>query len=331
MIKSKISVLHFTKNGNVILQKIIPLFNTITIYDKNVTTAKQFVQNAFYESDVLVFIGAIGIAVRLIAPFITAKDKDPAVIVIDELGENVIPILSGHIGGANEFSTILAKKLKAKEIITTATDINNKIAIDYWAYKNDCIIDDISKIKYISASVLNDELVGFYSDFSLDGKLPKEFTFNSQPKGVVISLSNKKKFDITLNIIPKIVVVGVGCKKNTTTKDFEDFVIYTLKNNNISLKAIFSLASINLKKNQECILNFCNKYNIPFKTFSKEQLETVQCVSFESPFVKSVTGVGNVCERSAIYVSGNNNVILPKTCHNGMTISIATKDWKCKF
>jgi len=332
MIDSKVNIIYFTNKGKKVSERILPHINNVAVYDKLNTTVKEFVANAFTKDNTIIFIGAIGIAVRMIAPLIKSKDKDAAVVVIDELGNYIIPILSGHIGGANEVAVKLSGILGSKVVITTATDINNKIAIDTWATKNNCAINDISKIKFISAIVLNDISVGLSCDFNVIGELPKEFDYGKNQVGVSISFDDKKEpFEKTLILIPKIVVIGVGCRKNVSSESFEEFVLRTLKNNNISEKAVCTICSIDLKKEEECILDFCNKYDIEFITLTKEQLLTVDSVSSESQFVKGVTGVGNVCERSAIYVSGNKEVLLPKTCENGMTISIGTKDWECKF
>ena len=93
------------------------------------------------------FICATGIVVRTIAPFVANKLTDSPVIVIDELGKNVIPLLSGHYGGANDIADILAKALGANLIITTATDINNLFAIDVFARDNGLKISNKDGIK----------------------------------------------------------------------------------------------------------------------------------------------------------------------------------------
>ena len=305
---------------------------------ENNCNKKAYLANNFNDYDAFVFIGATGIAVRYISPYIKSKDVDPAVIVLDEHGGFVIPLLSGHLGGANELANLIAEKLNATPVITTATDINSKFAVDLWTKKTNQSIIDISKIKDVSSAILKDEQIGLCSDFEIVGSLPKQIKIcgknmdNNPEIGIAVSLDeNLKPFNTTLNTVPKIVVLGVGCRKNTDSANFENFILKILREQNISIKAVDLLASIGIKKDEKCILDFARKYGIPFKTATADELMSVPGKFSASSFVKSITGADNVCERSAAFFSDNNKIQLGKTSHNGMTCSIAVRDWKCKF
>ena len=134
-----------------------------------------------------------------------------------------------------------------------------------------------------------------------------------------------------MNAVPKVVVLGVGCRKNTDSANFEEFILKILREQNISIKAVDMLASIDIKKNEKCILDFASKYGIPFKTATADELMSLQGKFSASAFVKSITGVDSVCDRSAAYFSDKGKIILGKTSHNGITCAIAVRDWKCKF
>lgn len=330
----KIGLLYFTQNGKLIANKLSKNEDIeYTIYDKKKQSAKEFVKECFL-LDGIIFVGAVGIAVRLISPYITKKDVDPAVIVIDELGKYVIPILSGHIGGANELALSISDKLSATPVITTATDINNVFAVDVWSKNSNYVIDDISMIKYVSSALLRGEEVSLKSDFEIENELPKGVKKNKNLNiGLMVSLNeNKKPFEKTLNVIPKIITIGVGCRKNTDINAFEEYIKATLREQNISLKAVKSIASIDLKKDEDCIISFSEKYNIPFNSYTAQELSTV-CGNFSSSqFVKKITGVDNVCERSAMYNNQKNGyLILKKQSKDGMTIAISSEKWRCKF
>ena len=113
---------------------------------------------AFANMDALIFVGACGVAVRSIAPFVRDKKTDPAVLCLDERASFVIPLLSGHIGGANALAARLAGALGAKAVITTATDVNGKFAVDAWAAQNGCAIEDFALAKRFAAEILEHDL-----------------------------------------------------------------------------------------------------------------------------------------------------------------------------
>lgn len=354
----KICIIAFTDNGNKTAERIKSILETsslddsahsfeesyscddhyfVDLLEKN-CKKKAYVADNFNVYDAFIFIGATGIAVRYIAPYIKSKDVDPAVIVLDEHGNFVIPLLSGHLGGANELANIIADELNSTPVITTATDINSKFAVDLWTKNTNQSIIDISKIKDVSAAILKDEQIGLYSDFELEGSLPKQIKLcdnymdNHSEVGIAVSLDeNLKPFNTTLNAVPKIVVLGVGCRKNTDSANFENFILKILREQNISIKAVDLIASIEIKKDEKCILDFSAKYGIPFKTATADELMSIAGEFSGSSFVKSITGVDNVCERSAAYFSGGNKILLGKTSHNGITCAIAVRDWKCKF
>lgn len=127
----------------------------------------------FETADSVIFIGATGIAVRSIAPYVQSKKKDPAVLVVDECGKFVISLLSGHLGGANELAHRAADILHAIPVVTTATDLEGKFAVDMFAKKNNCQIFRMKEAKEVSAALLAGEKVGFYSEFPWEGELPK--------------------------------------------------------------------------------------------------------------------------------------------------------------
>lgn len=287
----------------------------------------------FKGKEAMVFIGACGIAVRTIAPFIRDKAQDPPVIVVDELGRYVIPILSGHLGGANALAMQIADLIEGEAVITTATDINHKFAVDLFAKANSLYIQDMSIAKKISSVVLEDKKIGFFCDYAVEGELPKNF---SNDKGEVLGIcisadGGKKPFATTLNLIPSIYSIGFGCRKGKSLEEIEEQVLKVLEGNHISLHAIRNVASIELKREEKGLLKFCEKYNFPLKFYSSELLGRARGRFEGSDFVKQTTGVNNVCERSAVIASNNGELVVKKYVNNGITLAIAKKEWCINF
>lgn len=298
----------------------------------------------FAQSDAIVFIGACGIAVRSIAPFVSSKKTDPAVVVIDEQGKFAISLLSGHIGGANELTEEISNLLHATPVITTATDINNKFAVDVFAKTNGCYISDMTMAKEISAALVNGNSVGFASDFPWVGEIPKELqlldeedeTKEKPEMGIYVTNSYlKHPFVHTLYLVPKIITLGVGCKKDTPADTVEKVVRKACDELLIPSVSMELVASIDLKKEEQGILEYCKERNLPFETYSAEQLKEVEGSFAESKFVEETTGVDNVCERSAILGSSKHgeksNLILRKYTEDGVTAALARRKWSVQF
>lgn len=186
---------------------------------------KEWTGRMFASVDAILFIGATGIAVRSIAPYLEHKTKDAAVVVMDEKGVFVISLLSGHIGGANDLAGTLANLTGAIPVITTATDVNGRFAVDVFARKNQLYITSMERAKQISAEVLDEKKIGFYSDFPVIGSIPEELEVWEEQKvfagacGICISLQEEKKpYKQTATLVPRIVSLGIGCKRERRRK-----------------------------------------------------------------------------------------------------------------
>ena len=294
---------------------------------------KEAARQAFQDNQVIVYIGSCGIAVRAIAPFVKNKTVDPAVISIDELGKFVIPLLSGHIGGANEIARKIAYEINAEAVITTATDINGLFAVDEWATKNNVHMDSMSAAKEVATALVDGEKVGLISKYEVNGDIPKGIVRNKNARvGITIGDNDElKPFAITLNLMPRIYYLGIGCRRNTTMEDIEKLVLQTLDELKINIKAVAGIASVDLKKEEKGLLAFGDKYKIPITFYTAAELESQEGEFSTSEFVQSIVGVSNVCERSAAAVSEGGKIILPKKSQNGVTLAIAKKAWQVNF
>ena len=190
------------------------------------TSLKRFAQQAMVDCDLIVFTGATGIAVRAVAPYLMGKACDPAVIVIDEQGKFVIPLLSGHLGGANEIAQKIAEGLGAVPVLTTATDGRQVFAVDTWAKAQGCAVMEPHYIKYVSGALLRGETAGVRSAFPVDGLLPLHIDLKKDAdSGFTIGFDTEAQpFAHTLHLVPRIAHLGIGCRRGTSAADIEQTV-----------------------------------------------------------------------------------------------------------
>lgn len=294
-------------------------------------------------ADAIIFVGATGIAVRAIAPFICGKAVDPAVLVIDEAGRYVISLLSGHLGGANALARTAASLIEAEPIITTATDAESAFAVDTFAKENGFLLTDLRKAKEVSAKVLRGEKLRIYSDIPMERLVQRPARHEAElvpaqeidRADIIISYrthilkpAEKSSQAIGLRLIAKRVHVGLGARKGVTQAEVAAAVATCLEDAGIDPRAVAALASIDLKKQEAGILAYSYESGVPFVTYTAEELRTVEGAFAGSSFVQSVTGVANVCERAAAYAagrSGHAEVLVHKTIHGNVTTAVAVE------
>lgn len=311
--------------------------------------AAEWVKTQFAKRLPILFIGSVGIAVRIISPLVTDKFLDSPVMVMDEGGKNLIPILSGHIGGANELSRKIAAKIGASPVITTSTDVHNVYSIDVFAQKNALRIINRETIKTVAQKFISKKEIWI--------KIPKDFDLGEEtiPESIVIAYDNEdiscdveilltdkeaskalKKNPDTLILVPRKYCVGIGCKKGKTFEELNDFLMAELDGHKeCYLDNIAAFASIDVKKGEIGLMNLAQYYHVDYKTFSCRELEITESSDgqeFESSdFVKDVTGVDNVCERAAVAcanamgASGKAVLKVKKIVKDGMTLAVAER------
>lgn len=338
----RIALISFTQKGAKLNRDLVTHSDNVVGYHlskyeeaglvKVEKSLREWTREHFKSCDGLVYIGATGIAVRAIAPFLISKAKDPAVLTVDELGQNVIPLVSGHIGGANKLAREIAALTKGRAIISTATDLEDCFAVDEWAKDHNLILTDLRSAKLVSATLLQGETVGLTSDFPIVGPLPKGIALGQDYKiGIYIGYSNKKPYKETLRLIPKEISLGIGCKKGTSFEKIEALVKQELEKLELPIEAIKNIASINLKKEEVGLLEWAAYYKKPIYFYNAEELSEVLGDFTPSTFVKQTTGVDNVCERAAVRSSGQGVLIHRKTAKEGVTLALAISDYTVNF
>lgn len=349
-----LAIVAITEKGCILGEKIASEYSKIdllTINNRNNWSSKwkklsSLVDDNFNKYDGFIFIMALGIVVRMISKHIVSKDSDPAIVVVDEQGQNTISLLSGHLGGGNKLTEELTNFLNNNSVITTATDVNNIYALDSFACDYGLIVDPIKDIKIFNKSLLEGNTIFILTERGIDIADKENIEQNSQfrffdlnsknlngPKSLVGIISNKiynKKdlsFDNFIYLRPKNIILGVGCKKNYPSEIFENNILKHLIDNNISIKSIKEIRSIHLKKEETAIVEFSSKFKIPFKTFSANQLNyefTKYPDLKRSDFVYRNTGTYGVAEPSALVSDGAEvNLISKRSDLEGMTLAIS--------
>ncbi|HOO27829.1 MAG TPA: cobalt-precorrin 5A hydrolase [Lachnospiraceae bacterium] len=275
------------------------------------------VKELFFSCNLLVFIGAAGIAVRAIAPYLTDKTTDPAVLAIDENAKFVISLLSGHLGGANDWCRRISALLLAQAVITTATDGNHVFAVDEFAKNNHLYLPDMKMAKEASARLLNGESIGFCSEFGI----------------YVGNRTTGSPFSAACYLLPKNLTVGIGCKRGKTKEEIHAFLCSVFQAHDLRIERIEQLTSIDLKKTESGIVQEAAALDVPYRTFGAGELQALAGAFLESSFVEKTVGTGNVCERSAVLGAAYGKMeerkqvrlLIGKQVKDGMTIAVAER------
>lgn len=280
------------------------------------------IRKLFDKYDALVFVCAVGIAVRVCASCIVSKLSDPAVIAVDDSGRFAVSVLSGHIGGANVLARQIAGKIGAVPVITTATDSRGLFSPDMFAKANGLVICSMDAAKAVAAAVVDGKPVGFKCAYP-HSALPDELTeCDGGSIGICVSGDpSEKPFGVTLNLMPANIAVGIGCKKGTSCDDITTHITRVFSDNGLDIRRLSAAATADLKAEEPGLLEFCERFSIPLRTYSAEELMSAPGTFAHSDFVEKTTGADNVCERAAVCAGGT--LTLRKTAGKGVTAAAA--------
>lgn len=323
----KIAVIYFTSQGRDIANKLseaisIDKFSKYDLEDFNLNKVTEKVMKNYQG---IIFIGATGIAVRAIAPYILSKDKDPAVVVVDNGARYAISLLSGHLGGANELCLEVSKILEAEPIITTATDNLGLEAPDVIAKNFNLVIEDLKKAKDIASLLVEGKKVAFIDEENLISK-PKGYVEGLKEAEGIVVVSNKLISEHTkaalksLKLIRRNIVLGIGCRKNYEEKLMREKIMKTLEEYNIDLRAVKSIATVEVKEHEKAILSLKEELNCSMNIFTIEDIKKVEYKYKGSDFVQKTIGVRAVCE-PCVELSGA-ETLTEKLSLEGMTLCI---------
>lgn len=337
---NKITIIAVSEKGKELAERISRHYDEVTI------SRLAEVEKAFSCSDALIFIGALGICVRSIAPYIQDKHTDPAVVCIDTTGKQVISVLSGHVGGANELTLSLARLLSAEPVITTQSDNVGLWALDTLPEKYDWALEVLPKGNTIPVSDeqrnswLNQAIALFVDrkptalllERPVEGS---EYLIETLPSHVdlyqdVASIP-VDKYSLVIAVspwihaypalciqyIPKVLHVGMGCKRDllVDVQLLKEKILTSLREQYLSEKAICSLDSVEIKADEKALLLLAETWHVPFYTYPATELKEIE-VPTPSAVVESNIGIPSVSEAAAIKASGDGLLVLPKQIYH---------------
>jgi len=346
-----IDIIAFSTRGRALAYRIATSLreagDTVSVTDGFGTGKKEpnsWTADGFEHADALVYVGATGIAVRSIAPYLKSKTSDPAIIVIDERARHCISLLSGHIGGANDLALRIAGYVGADPVITTATDVNDLFAIDSWAVGQGMKVQNAQAIKRVSSQLLRGHSVVIASEFPIEGAPPEGVVYDyrapaaedgGEPKGDSasgqIAQHGTKPHDPDatvgihahargLSLVPRVLVLGIGCRRGTEEDAIERAFSELCREEDLLPEAFASAATIDLKSDEEGLIGFCDSAEIALVCFSADELNAVPGTFASSEFVKETTGTDNVCERAA--VAAGAELLVRRRAGDGITMAV---------
>lgn len=310
-------IVTFTEKGRNLAETIISACSDIgaELADRD-SKLSDICREAFKNREAVVFIGAMGIAVRSIAPYVADKLSDPPVIVIDEAGKHVIPVLSGHIGGANELAVRIADSINAEPVLTTATDVSGAFSVDLFAKENDLRIVNREGIAKVSSSALEGKAV----TICIKDYPPKNYV------DVLVTDESALKDSASIVLCPRKYAVGIGCRKGKPFDEIRNFAESVLTENGIIADEIGAIATVDVKKNEPGLLRLSQYWRVPLLAFDSAVLNKVQGEFGSSERVLSAVGTDNVCERASAAAAGKGyKLIVRKTAYNGITIAVSER------
>lgn len=289
---------------------------------------KEGLRQLFKEYEALICIMATGIVVRSLASVLEDKRQDPAVLVMDEKGQHVISLLSGHLGGGNQLTLQVAKKLGSRPVITTATDVQQVTALDLLAQEIDGWYADFkSTTKRINGLLADHQKVGLLQrqEWVKDQRgltlLQEGDSFASFAAVLVVSEGIEKLPENALQIVPRRHLLGIGARKNVPFSVIKENYIAFCQQEKIHYRGIKKIVSIDLKREEAGICQLAEWLAVPFETFTAEELSAVADKYPQSQFVKQTTGVGSVSLAAADLASGG-NVVSERFAANGVTFAL---------
>ncbi len=281
------------------------------------------IARCWQEYEALVCIMATGIVVRSIAPLLRDKRKDPAVLVCDEAGDFVIPLVSGHLGGGNALARRIAGLTGASPVITTASDVLGRTALDLWARDLGLRIEDKKGMTRAMGRLVDRGSVTVYSDPPLP-VLPPDIRPVADPAAADLVITWRTTLQAGRGAIlrPPVLVAGIGCNRGTGADEIGAAVREACREHGLAPASLCRLASLDLKQDETGLLAYAADRGLPIDFYHRDLLNRVGGVS-SSEAVFRATGARGVAEPAALLSAGTDQLLVRKMKWKNVTVAIA--------
>lgn len=319
----KIAIIAITKGGKLLASKLNSKLTGSQILSGD--KVAKLLKDNWLEFDGFILIMATGIVVRSIAPLLSDKRKDPAIVVMNETGKHAISLLSGHLGGANQLAIETAKLIGAEPVISTSSDCQKLPAIDIWARDNSLIAFNQEMVTTVSAKLVNEgSLQVFVDDNCEKTPLPSPIapTIDINSADIIITFKPKTFSKKSLILVPQKLVLGIGCKRNTPVDDLENALTELCKDLLIPKESIAKICSIDAKSDELGLLQLAEKLGLEIAFFSKDELNKFSDLTVSKAAMKAVGAIG-VAEPAALLGANSNELFMPKRKCPNLTMALA--------
>ena len=317
------AVLALTRDGGVLGQRLAELLGGDFFACKG--RLKEVFARTWQAYPEIVCIMASGIVVRTLAPLLQDKYLDPAVVVCDQQGQFAISLISGHLGGANRLARRVAAAMGGQAVLTTASDVLGLTALDLWCRDLGLAVAEKAAFTRAMGKLVDLGSLTVWSEYPLP-PLPPELQATTDREAADLCISSRTDGAAKTALLhPQSLVVGIGCNRGTPATAIAQAVAATLAHHQIAPQAIARLASINLKKDEQGLLEFACNQGLPLDFFTSEQLNQVEGVSV-SPVVQRATGAKGVAEPAALLSAGaGSRLLVAKMKWTAVTTAVATR------
>lgn len=319
----EIVIFYLSEEARDLIKRISAYYGRAKVECLRGEVATQRIMPYWQEGNLLIFVMALGVVVRVCAPFVSTKERDPGVLVIDELGRNIIPFLGGHYAEVNCTARELAQVLGANPVITTSSDLRGLPGLDLWIKKKRFVLKDRALLPSLMARINRGETLTVFAEKDLNISIPHFLKPVDNPNEADIVITYKRiEAPNGLLLIPRKIWLGVGFHENLKEEDFENILLAFVESQQLEWSSIKGIATLKKKTNYTPLINFCLKHKLKLIGFDQYELSKIETFS-SSEIVKKLFNVGSVCEGSALLASRGGRLLIPKTVFRDMTVAVA--------